>query len=177
MAKSEGETLREGLRRLEELIVSLDSYPDPAASEPARELVSLVLDLHGIGLAALMAIVAKADRDGAILAQLVENEKVRAMLLLHGLHPDDLETRVRRAVERLRPHLGVHGLRLEVAGIDKGTVRLSLWGDGGAVADGPLLWSLPGEIEAAIVETAPDVEEVVIEGLGFSRPAPSQAAE
>jgi hypothetical protein len=177
MDDGDGDALKQSLRRLEELILALNAYPDPAASEPARELVSLVLDLHGIGLARLMAIVAKADREGATLAQLVEDEKVRAMLLLHGLHPDDMETRVRRAVERLRPHLGVHGLRVEVSEIVNGTVRLRVWGADSPGLKAPLLWSLPGEIETAIVEAAPDVEEIAIEGLGFDRAAPSQAAE
>jgi Fe-S cluster biogenesis protein NfuA len=177
MDSGDGGELTQSLRRLEELIGALDGHPDPAAGEPARELVSLVLDLHGIGLAGLMAIVTKADRDGAILAQLVADEKVRAMLLLHGLHPDDMETRVRRAVERLRPHLGVHGLGVEVAEIAKGAVRLRVSGGDAPGLSAPMLWSLPGEIEAAIVEAAPDVETVVIEGPGFDRLAPSQAAE
>ena len=33
----------------------LNGEADPAAAAPARELVALVLDLHGIGLARLMA--------------------------------------------------------------------------------------------------------------------------
>jgi Fe-S cluster biogenesis protein NfuA len=87
------------------------------------------------------------------------------MLLLHGLHPDDLETRVRRAVDRLRPHLGVHGLRLDVVEIVSGTVRLRVHGSGAATIKAPLLWTLPGEIEDAVVEAAPDVEKVLIDGL------------
>ena len=87
------------------------------------------------------------------------------MLLLHGLHPDDLETRVRRAVDRLRPHLGIHGLRLDVVEIASGTVRLRLHGSGAATIKAPLLWTLPGEIEDAVVEAAPDVEKILIDGL------------
>ena len=80
-------------------------------------------------------------------------------------------------MERLRPHLGVHGLRVEVSEIVEGTVRLRVWGSDSPGVQAPLLWSLPSEIEAAIVEAAPDVEEIVIEGLGFDRAARSQAAE
>jgi Fe-S cluster biogenesis protein NfuA len=101
----------------------------------------------------------------------VENEQVQAMLLLHGLHPDDLETRVRRAVDRLRPHLGVHGLRLHVVEIASGIVRLRLHGSGAAAIKAPLLWTLPGEIEGAVVEAAPDVEKVLIDGLDLAEPA------
>jgi Fe-S cluster biogenesis protein NfuA len=147
------------------LIRALDAHPDPSAKETARELLALVLDLHGIGLAKLMGIVTSAEGGTSILGQLVEDKQVQAMLLLHGLHPVDLETRVRRAVDRLRPHIGVHGLRLDVVEIASGTVRLRLHGRGAAAIQAPLLGTLPGEIEDAVVETAPDVEKVLIDGL------------
>jgi Fe-S cluster biogenesis protein NfuA len=96
------------------------------------------------------------------------------MLLLHGLHPDRLDKRVGAAVERLRPHLGVHGLRLEVIGIVNGVVRLRL--SGGAGVRAQLLWTIPSEIENAIFEAAPDVEKVTIDGLEFPSLAASSHA-
>jgi hypothetical protein len=163
-----GEEKREqeaALRRLEALIGSLDDYPDPAAREPARELVELVLDLHGVGLAKLLAIVAAAEGGTTILARLAEDDQVKALLLLHGLHPEHLDARIRKAVHRLTPHLGVHGLRLEVLQIANGIARLRVHRSEGAAVKASLLWTLPGEIEGVIMEAAPDIEKIVIEGL------------
>lgn len=160
-----GEDPDQALHRLEELICALDACPDPAAKETARQLLGLVLDLHGIGLAKLMGIVTAAEGGPSILARLAEDKQVHAMLVLHGLHPDDLETRVRRAVDRLRPHLGVHGLRLDLVEFASGVVRLRVHGSGAATIKAPLVWTLPGEIEGAIVEAAPDIEKVLIDGL------------
>jgi len=165
MSTGHCEDPQHALNRLQELIRVLDTHPDPSAKETTRELLALVLDLHGIGLAKLMGIVTVAEDGTSILARLVEDKQVEAMLLLHGLHPDDLETRVRHAVDRLRPHLGVHGLRLDVVEIASGTVRLRVHGRGAAMIKAPLLWMLPGEIEDAVVEAAPDVEKVLIDGL------------
>jgi hypothetical protein len=177
MAGTDGRDLDQALVRLEELIEILNANPGPA-QESARELVSLVLDLHGIGLARLMAIVSNAEVGAAVLARLVENEQVRAMLLLHGLHPDDLETRVRRAVDRQRPHLGVRGVRLSVVEIAKSTVRLRVdRGSSGAIP-APALLALPAEIENAVAEAAPDAEAILIEGLDHLYAAPAvRAAE
>lgn len=177
MAGADGRDLDEALVRLEELIEALNANPNPSR-EPARELVSLVLDLHGIGLARLMAIVSNAEGGDAIVARLVENEQVRAMLLLHGLHPDGLETRVRQAVDRLRPHLGVLGLRLSVAEIAKGTVRLRVDRSSGGAIQPAALFTLPAEIENAVAEAAPDAGAILIDGLDqlYSIPA-VQAAE
>jgi Fe-S cluster biogenesis protein NfuA len=165
MSSLDKQGLHQSLRRLEELIGVLEAQPEAAASESARELISLILNLHGLGLAKLMAILTKAEGGATTIAQLIEDDQVRAMLLLHGLHPDDLETRVHRAVDRLRPHLGVHGLRLEILEIARGVVQLRLKVTGGAAVKASTLWTLPGEIEDAIVEAAPDVDRVVIEGL------------
>ena len=90
---------------------------------------------------------------------------MRSILLLHGLHPEDFETRVRRAVDRLRPHLGVHGLRLDVVEIARGTARLRVHPGNGATPKASLFWTLPSEIEDAIVEAAPDIDKVIIDGL------------
>ena len=178
MSVGNGEDPQQALHRIEELIRALDAHPDPSAKETARELLALVLDLHGIGLAKLMGIVTTAEGGTAILARLVENEQVQAMLLLHGLHPDGLDTRVRRAVDRLRPHLGVHGLRLDVVEIASGIVRLRLHGSGAATIKAPLLWTLPGEIEGAVVEAAPDVQKIQIDGLDLQEAAAAvRAAE
>lgn len=164
MSGEEKRDVDAALRQLEELIARLDQLKDPAAREPARELVEVILDLHGVALARLMSIVARAD-GGAIMARLAEDDQVRPLLLLHGLHPDDIETRVKRAAERLTPHLGVLGLRLEVVQITNGTARLRVLPSDGATVKASMLWTLPMEIEGAIVEAAPDIDEVVIDGL------------
>jgi hypothetical protein len=81
-------------------------------------------------------------------------------------------------VDRLQPHVGVHGLRLDVAAIAGGTVRLRVQGAGAAAISAPLLWSLPGDIENAVLDAAPDVEQVVIDGLDLPNGAVvAQAAE
>jgi hypothetical protein len=176
MTAGNGEDPRQAVNRIEELIRALDTHPDPAARETARELLALVLDLHGIGLAKLMGIVAAAEGGTAILARMVADKQVRAMLLLHGLHPDDFETRVRQAVDRLRPHIGVHGLRLDVVEIARRTVRLRVHGSGATTIKAPLLWTLPGEIEDAVVEAAPDVDRILIDGLDLQEAAAAARA-
>jgi hypothetical protein len=61
--------------------------------------------------------------------------------------------------------LGVHGLRLDLVEIASGTVRLRSHGSNAATIKAPLLWTLPGEIEDAVVAAAPDVEKILIDGL------------
>jgi hypothetical protein len=176
MAGADDRGLDQALVRLEQLIEALNTNPGAAARESARELVSLVLDLHGIGLARLMAIVSNTEGGAAVVARVVEDEQVRALLLLHGLHPDDFDTRVRRAVDRLRPHLGVQGLRLSVVEIARGTVRLRIDRSYGGAIQVSALLTLRAEIEDAVAEAAPDAEAILIDGLDHLYTAPAVRA-
>jgi hypothetical protein len=150
------------LSRVESLIKTLDQLPDAAA--PARELVQVVLELHAAGLARLLEVIAQAESGQTLLARLAADDRIASLLLLHGLHPQGFEARVRTAVERLRPHLGVYGLRVTALDIAEDTVRLRVQ----AAQQGfkrPAAAILTREIEDAIFEAAPDATDVRIEGL------------
>jgi hypothetical protein len=155
--------LEEALSRIDALASALDQVADASARRAARELLELVLDLHGLALARTLAIVASAEDGRALVERLARDEQVRAALLLHGLHPETVEERVQRAVERLQMDLSVLGARLSVVAVGAAMVRLRVNGP-----HGPEGWRAMGlrqQIEAAIVDEAPDLDEIVIEGL------------
>jgi hypothetical protein len=109
--------LEEALSRIDALASALDQVADANARKAARELLELVLDLHGLALARTLAIVASAEDGRALVERLARDEQVRAALLLHGLHPETVEERVQRAVERLQMDLSVLGARLSVVAV------------------------------------------------------------
>ena len=158
------EAVGDALRRIEALIAALDRVSDPAAREPARALLEVVLDLHALGLARMMATIAASEGGVALLRRLAEDEAARGILLLHGLHPETVEARVGAALEALRPQFAACGLGLKLVA---GTVRLVSvrvrWiGEGASRIDAA---ALHAAIEVAIIEAAPDVETLEIEGL------------
>jgi hypothetical protein len=164
MTDADGRRLDASLRRIESLIAALDDLPDPDAREPARELLDQVLDLHALALARMTAMIAAAEGGPALLARLAADDQVRAVLLLHGLHPETVEARIRDAVERLRPGLGARGIRVELVKAGAAAARLRVHMDdrvGALGAD-----EIRQEIEDAVVGAAPEIEELVIEGLG-----------
>ncbi len=148
--------------RVEALIGALDRIADPVAREPARELIELLLDLHTLALTRITA--ALADRDPALLDGLAADERVRAVLLLHGLHPDALEKRVCASLERLRPGLAARGWRAEVVHVSATAARVRAEQIGSNARPSEAI-VLRREIEAAIVEAAPDLEELAIDGF------------
>jgi Fe-S cluster biogenesis protein NfuA len=152
----------EDLARIEKLIGALEEL-DPAAREPARALLEVVLDLHGAGLKRVIELIDEAPGGALLLERMAADERVEALLLLHGLHPDDLQTRIHQVLERLHPHVGVHGLSLETVAVSEEAVRIRIHGD--VRGKGAKLKGLREELETAVLEAAPEVARVEIDGL------------
>ncbi len=158
----ERQLIEASLRRIEELVSDLESLPPSRTQETARILVESVLDLHGLALARMLGEIMRAPQGEALLQQFAEDERIRAVLLLHGLHPEEIDGRVRKALEGLAERLAACGLAVELAQVSAGRALLKAraTAPGGAFPPG-----LRDEIEAALLEAAPDLEAVEI---GFS---------
>ncbi|WP_405749509.1 NifU family protein [Streptomyces sp. NBC_00012] len=145
------------------------------ARERSEELVRLVADFYGAGLERLLDLVHEQGRlDDDVLAALAGDELVAGVLLVHGLHPYGVETRVEQALESVRPYLGSHGGDVELLAVtDEGTVRLRLLGscDGCPSSSVTLRLAVQGAVEAAAPEiTSIEVETAADEDAGAAGP-------
>jgi Fe-S cluster biogenesis protein NfuA len=147
--------------RIEELIHKLEASADPGSLATARELVESLMALYGAGLDRLTEIIAaKGEAGREILGELGRDELVGNLLAANGLHPLDLETRVKGAVDKLRPRLRSQG-SVELLGTDGGVVRLRLSASGSSC--GSSAGSLKSAVEEAMYEAAPDLVHLAIE--------------
>jgi Fe-S cluster biogenesis protein NfuA/nitrite reductase/ring-hydroxylating ferredoxin subunit len=129
----------------------VDAPPD------AERLLGEMLDLHGEGLARMLAVVDPDVRD-----RLAGDPVVASMLLVHGLHPVPLEERVLAALGRVRPYLASHGGDVELLRLDDGVAHLRLRGSCNGCASSASTLELA--IEGALEEDAPDLLGVEVEG-------------
>ncbi len=159
---------RDRVARIETLLEEVEALADPVAQEKATEVVSALLDLYGEGLARLVSQVADHDDDGKLAQAVAQDDLVSHLLLLHGLHPVPLETRVDEALEGVRPYLDSHGGNVELVGVEDGVVRLRMEGSCNGCPSSAVTLKLA--IEDAIHKAAPDV--VGIEAEGAVEPAP-----
>jgi Fe-S cluster biogenesis protein NfuA len=151
------------IRRIDALIEDLENCEDPDARDQARALVAALLEFHGAALTQLFDHVRAAGPPGrAIVEALARDPAVSGLLLLHGLHPHDLDVRVARALEEVRPQLQAHGGDVELIGLDGGVVRLRMRGSCHGCPSSAA--TLKQTIEAAIYDAAPDVAAVEVEG-------------
>ncbi|HEY2380868.1 MAG TPA: NifU family protein [Terriglobia bacterium] len=151
--------LNDRIRKIDELIAQIQAAPDPQIRDAALQLVQILMDFHAAGIDRMMELTSDAgDAGWRLIDQLGSDELVANMLLLHGLHPLDLDTRVRDALDRVRPDLQSHGGDVELLEIAGGIVRLNLLGSCDGCPSSAV--TLKTAIEKAIYETAPDVISV-----------------
>jgi Fe-S cluster biogenesis protein NfuA/nitrite reductase/ring-hydroxylating ferredoxin subunit len=158
----EAEDAGELVARVEGLLEEVEALGDPAAREMATEVAAALLDLYGAGLERIVERVAERD-DGTLATSLADDELVSHLLLLHGLHPVPVETRVRDALEEVRPYLESHGGNVELLSVADGKAHLRLEGSCSGCPSSAMTLKLA--IEEAIGKAAPEVERIEAEGV------------
>lgn len=155
---------RERIQQIGQLITALDEVSDQKARTAARDLVQRVMELHGAGLEKMMEIIFAQGAAGAeIIDQLARDRVASSLLVLHGLHPDDVETRVRQAVEEVAARLRKQGVEVKLLAVEQSGVRVRA--RTGAHACGSTAASVRTAIEEAVYEAAPEITSLEIEGL------------
>jgi hypothetical protein len=74
--------------RIDALIAEIERHPDAALRDQVRELLGLVLDLHGEAFTRMLEVIAAADGDASVaLAAIVVDPVLQPVLDLHDLTP------------------------------------------------------------------------------------------
>jgi hypothetical protein len=152
---------QEWVDKIEELVRQAEGISDPHARDVAVDLVRAILDFHAAGLERMLDIVFESGTTGEkIVDRIASDDLTSSVLLLHGLHPDAIDTRVNRAVEKLQEVFSSLGAKLSLLSIEAGTVRLFF--------ESQRTWSgtpVRASIEKAILQAAPEITSVIIEGV------------
>jgi Fe-S cluster biogenesis protein NfuA len=157
--------------RIETLVDELGALADPRARQAGDELVQALMQFYGAGLARVLEIVDDEPADAArrMFARFADDPLVASLLVLHDLHPDSVETRVSRAIDRVRPELDTNGAELTLVEVRDGVARLRLEGSGNG--HGSAAKTTKRSLERAIEAAAPEIARVEVEGLQDDPPA------
>src|SRR3954454_6848801 len=158
MATLERAPEEELVGRVQELTAQVEALPDRDARACAEELAAAVVQLYGEGLGRIFAAL-----DDSVRQELAEDGVVASLMLIHGLYPVDVETRVQQALDSVRPYMDSHGGNVELLGVEDGIARLRLQGSCSGCAASQSTMELA--IERALEETAPDLLGLDVEGV------------
>jgi hypothetical protein len=153
--------LERRLQHLETLLYELERGPESPIRAQARDVVRAVLDFHASGLERMVRCVGSFASGPAIMRALTSDPLIAGLLLLHDVHPETLETRVRGAVDALAPALVPEGARVAQLTVDEGIVRVRLEREAGR--GGPPAAALRSRVEHALIAAAPDAARIDVD--------------
>jgi Fe-S cluster biogenesis protein NfuA/nitrite reductase/ring-hydroxylating ferredoxin subunit len=154
--------LKERVGRIETLLEEIEALEDPKARAKTAEMVQTLLELYGEGLGRIVESIADLG-SRELKDALLKDELVSHLLLLHGLHPLGVESRVLGALDEVRPYLESHGGNVQYLGIEGGVARVRLEGSCDGCPSSTMTLKLA--IEEAIQKAAPELEGVEAEGV------------
>lgn len=147
--------------RIEALLQEIAALSDSRLRAQMEELIQSLLDLFGDGLARILELTEQSPGGGDLLGAFTSDDLVGSLLLLYGLHPDDLETRVANAVDGVRGYIEKQGGAVTLLGVTNGVARVRL--SGGCSGCASSASALQPVVEDALYAAAPDLEGVSIE--------------
>lgn len=161
---AEDKDFQSRVQKIGSLVHDLETIADPASRTAAQELVQLLMDLHGTGLERIMEIVFASGEGGAqIIDDLGQDQLVSSLLVLYGLHPDDLQTRVERKLKQMVSKLHKMGAEASLVSVSEGQIHVRASVNGHSC--GSTARTVQTTLEDALYEAAPDMNSLVIEGL------------
>jgi Fe-S cluster biogenesis protein NfuA/nitrite reductase/ring-hydroxylating ferredoxin subunit len=161
--KGRGDLNQEG-KRLQEWIRQIESLPQAEARELLYKCLQSVLTLHHDGLARVLQFVKNAGAAGREINDAFFRDKlVSSLLLIHNLHPVPLETRLRGALDKVRPYMESHGGNVELLQLENDTATLRLEGTCKSCPSSGATLELA--VRQAVEEACPDLVGFDVEGV------------
>src|SRR3984893_16298883 len=159
--------------RIEVLLGELRQEAPPQVGGKVEEVIGLLVELYGAGLERILEVVNEdADTAGPLLKRFTDDKFIESLLVLHGIHPVDVDTRIEAALDQARPYLGSHAGGVEYLGADDdGVAHLKLEGSCHGCPSSTVTVKLT--LEQAIAEAAPEVLRVQVEGVAEAPTGPS----
>ncbi|QNI30157.1 hypothetical protein H7849_13225 [Alloacidobacterium dinghuense] len=149
------------IRQLGTLVGELDQSPGAGLKVAARQLVQLLMEIHGTGLERIMEIVFESGPKGeALIDKLGHDPLVRNLLLLYSLHPDSLETRVLKGLDTACVRLRKFDAQVELIRMHEGVIQVRL--NTSSHACGSTTKNLHAIVEECLYDQAPDLTSLSI---------------
>lgn len=160
--------------QLTALLEAVEHHPDEEFRERVMELVQAVIALHHTAFHRIVDILSARDDGEQLIAEITADEHVQAVLMVQGLMPADLETRVLEALDQARDELEKHGADAELVSLENGVARLRLVG--GPASANVSTATLKAIIEHALFAAAPDLVRVGYEDT-VAAPTPQRLVQ
>jgi Fe-S cluster biogenesis protein NfuA/nitrite reductase/ring-hydroxylating ferredoxin subunit len=161
--------------RLQKLLAEVEALPYPGARKLIQDCMESVLGFYGAGVKRILQVVSEDGSEGRkVFRDLIRDDVVKGLLLIHDLHPLNLETRLLEALDKVRPYLKSHGGNVELISLEHDVARLRLQGTCQSCASSSVTLELA--IRHAIEQACPDLVHFEVEGVAQDKSAAAQVS-
>lgn len=152
---------------IERLVQRVSCIADDNARTVALELLQSLMDLHGAVVSRVAEVLSASGEAGrTTLKKLGSDPLICGALVLYGVHPVPLNERITGALDKVAVQLRKHSASVELIEIADAVVRVKVQSSGhGCGSSSATVKEL---VEQAILEAAPEVVEIAMEGLPSS---------
>jgi Fe-S cluster biogenesis protein NfuA/nitrite reductase/ring-hydroxylating ferredoxin subunit len=130
--------------------------------ERTERLAAELTDLYGAALERIVAMTADAAPE--LVDRFAADDLVASLMLVHGIHPHDVERRIEDALDSVRPYLGSHGGDVALLGVvdsqDGPVVRLRFVGSCKSCPSSAVTLELA--VEDAVRAAAPEIVSIEV---------------
>lgn len=149
------------LTKLDEALSELETLPEGQGRDASVEALQILLLVYGEGMQRMVGkVLALAGQEG--VQSFMGDELIEHLLVLHDVHPEELQTRAERALDQVRPYLQSHGGDVEFLELVDGVARLRLNGSCDGCPSSAV--TLRSAVEEALKSALPEVIRVEAEG-------------
>jgi Fe-S cluster biogenesis protein NfuA len=148
------------MAELDSLLQQVDQIKDRSARDLTGRIIRSLMEFHDAAVTRMLDHLYQSGEAGRrAIDEMAGDELVSSLLVLYGLHPHDVESRVRQALDGVRPYLASHGGNVEFLGITPdGAVRLRMQGSCHGCPSSTA--TLRNVIESAVCEAAPEIASI-----------------
>jgi Fe-S cluster biogenesis protein NfuA len=154
--------------QVDRLVQRVGALADEDARTTALDLLHALMDLHGAVVIRIVEVLSASESGRASLAKLGSDPLICGLLVLYGVHPLPLQERVSQALEKVRSQLRKQGADVELLGVSELSVRVKLQSTGAGCGSSPD--ALKRIVEQAILEAAPEIAELIVDGAPSAAP-------
>jgi len=152
------------VQQIEALLVEIQATPDTGIRNKSLALIQALMDFHSAGINRMMEVISESgSTSSTTFGKFANDDLVSSLLLLYGLHPDELNERVEKALNKVRPYIRSQGGSVDLAQLNDGAITLVLdYHQQGNTSSTAILKKA---VEDAVYELAPDATDIQIEEL------------
>lgn len=133
---------------------------EPAVRAKALALKSVIEEFHKVGLTTIVRRLKEDPRGKELLFELVDDPAVYSLFSMHGLVRSNVQTRVSRVIEMVRPTMQSHGGDVTLVDVRDNRVFVRLSGNCNGCSMSSV--TLRNTVEESLKEHVPEIEGVEV---------------